>query len=66
VLALDHHTGATLWNFDTGSPLVSARQRADLGHTFNVIPGSDGGLYTYHATKPMEAALEVSREGPGH
>ena len=44
VMAVDKHSGTTLWSFDTESPLVSAR--ASQAYGFSVVPGVQGELYT--------------------
>ena len=44
VMAVDKDSGATLWSFDTESPLVSARASQTYG--FSVVPGVQGELYT--------------------
>ena len=44
VMAVNKQSGATLWSFDTESPLVSARASQTYG--FSVVPGVQGELYT--------------------
>lgn len=57
---IDTATGETIWQFDSGSPLVSSHTPDALsrGHvgapTF--FPGADGGLYHYNQG---EGKLEV-------
>jgi outer membrane protein assembly factor BamB len=58
---IDTATGETIWQFDSGSPLVSAHTPDSLSRgrvnapTF--FPGADGGLYHYNQG---EGKLEVS------
>lgn len=52
IVAVDPETGKRLWEFDSGSPLVSAR-RSEETH-MNVFPGVDGGLYAYYGYKGLE------------
>ncbi len=62
IVGVDGSSGARLWSFDTGAPLVSVRQ-ADPphGHTpLNIFPGIDGSLYAYHGrAEDGQAQLEV-------
>ena len=60
VVAVNQKSGRTIWTFDSGSPLVSARQSLESEQPFNVIPGSDGGLYTYRGMNEVDAGIEVS------
>lgn len=61
VLAVDRDKGRVLWTFDSGAPLVSAKQ-SPAGAGFNVFPGADGGLYAYHGvSKSSGLGLEVRR-----
>ena len=56
VVALNPASGQVLWTFDSGAPLVSAKQTPGL----NVFPGADGGLYAYHGMRrEVDAGLEV-------
>jgi outer membrane protein assembly factor BamB len=61
LLSLEPHTGAEVWTWDTGSPLVSSAGLtaggADGAHdgadgSFHaartLVPGVDGALYAYH------------------
>ena len=48
IVAVDRDRGRVLWTFDSGAPLVSARQSPAGRRGFNVFPGADGGLYAYH------------------
>lgn len=58
VVALDHSTGRVLWTFDSGAPLVSAKQHAAA--SLNVFPGTDGGLYAYRGiSTQLNPGLEV-------
>eukprot|EP00775_Hariotina_reticulata_P013052 gene13052-13179_t len=58
VVALDHTTGRTLWTFDSGAPLVSAKQSLASSQGLNVFPGTDGGLFAYNGMKHLNPALE--------
>lgn len=65
VVAVDRTAGRVLWTFDSGAPLVSAKQ-SPASSGFNVFPGADGGLYAYHGASERGAAgLEV-RVGAGN
>lgn len=59
VVALDQSTGRILWNFDSGAPLVSAKQSLTASQGLNVFPGTDGGLYAYHGITHLNPGLEV-------
>lgn len=59
VVALDQHTGRVLWTFDSGAPLVSAKQNVASSQGLNVFPGTDGGLYAYHGITHLNPGLEV-------
>ena len=52
VNALDPDTGATVWRYDSGSPMVSVQTPDTVvaGHTSTptFFPGADGGLYHYN------------------
>jgi len=61
VVALDHTTGRTLWTFDSGAPLVSAKQSLASSQGLNVFPGTDGGLFAYNGMKHLNPGLEVSK-----
>jgi hypothetical protein len=64
VVGVDRDAGRVLWTFDSGAPLVSAKQ-SPQGSGFNVFPGVDGGLYAYHGvSKHRTPGLEV-RAGLG-
>eukprot|EP00878_Enallax_costatus_P018795 GHUV01019807.1.p1 GENE.GHUV01019807.1~~GHUV01019807.1.p1 ORF type:complete len:727 (+),score=262.17 GHUV01019807.1:265-2445(+) len=58
VVALDHGSGQILWTFDSGAPLVAAKQTAALSQGMNVFPGTDGGLYAYRGMKQLQPGLE--------
>jgi len=59
VVAVDRDAGEVLWTFDSGAPLVSAKQTQE-GNGFNVFPGADGGLYAYHGMNHQRSlGLEV-------
>lgn len=63
VVALDQNTGRVLWTFDSGAPLVSARQSyASSQGGLNVFPGTDGGLYAYHGITHLNPGLEVRQD----
>ena len=64
VVALEQHTGRVVWTFDSGAPLVSAKQSFSSSQGLNVFPGTDGGLYTYHGLTHLNPGLEV-RHKPG-
>lgn len=59
VVALDQHTGRIVWTFDSGAPLVSAKQSLASSQGLNVFPGTDGGLYAYHGLTHLNPGLEV-------
>lgn len=59
VVALDQNTGRILWTFDSGAPLVSAKQSFASSQGLNVFPGTDGGLYAYHGITHLNPGLEV-------
>lgn len=59
VVALDQGTGRVVWTFDSGAPLVSARQSLTSSQGLNVFPGTDGGLYAYHGLTHLNPGLEV-------
>lgn len=59
VVALDQHTGRVVWTFDSGAPLVSAKQSFSSSQGLNVFPGTDGGLYAYHGLTHLNPGLEV-------
>jgi outer membrane protein assembly factor BamB len=61
VVALDQNTGRILWTFDSGAPLVSAKQSFSSSQGLNVFPGTDGGLYAYHGITHLNPGLEVSQ-----
>jgi outer membrane protein assembly factor BamB len=63
VVALDHSTGRVLWTFDSGAPLVSAKQNVASSQGLNVFPGTDGGLYAYHGMTHLNPGLEVGAVG---
>jgi outer membrane protein assembly factor BamB len=62
VVALDQSTGRTLWSFDSGAPLVSAKQSFASSQGLNVFPGTDGGLYAYHGITNLNPGLEVRQQ----
>ncbi|KAI3434469.1 hypothetical protein D9Q98_002546 [Chlorella vulgaris] len=60
IVALDKNTGAKLWTFDSGAPLLTSTNPAQLGTASDVggtgvrsvgsiFPGTDGSLYSYLA-----------------
>lgn len=57
---IDTATGETIWQFDSGSPLVSSHTPDALSKGHNsaptFFPGADGGLYHYNQG---EGKLEV-------
>lgn len=59
VVALDQSTGRVVWTFDSGAPLVSAKQSFSSSQGLNVFPGTDGGLYAYHGLTHLNPGLEV-------
>lgn len=59
VVALDQVTGRILWSFDSGAPLVSAKQSFASSQGLNVFPGTDGGLYAYHGITHVTPGVEV-------
>jgi hypothetical protein len=68
VVALSPSTGRVLWGFDSGGPLVSAKQpeqgRSSSLHVFPGAAPDDGGLYAYHGMRPTDAAaLQVGWAG---
>lgn len=65
VVALDQATGRTLWSFDSGAPLVSAKQSFASSQGLNVFPGTDGGLYAYHGITHLNPGLEVRQGDTG-
>lgn len=64
VVALDQVTGRILWSFDSGAPLVSAKQSFASSQGLNVFPGTDGGLYAYHGITHVTPGVEVSSQAP--
>lgn len=59
VVAVSPSTGKMLWAFDTGGPLVSAKQPEQGRSRLHVFPGAapdDGGLYAYQGVQPTDAA----------
>lgn len=58
VVSVDRESGQVQWTFDSGAPLVSAKQ-SPQGSGFNVFPGADGGLYAYHGVTKHTPGLEV-------
>lgn len=60
VVGVDSSSGATLWTFDSGAPLVSMRQSELADRRMNIFPGADGSLYAYHGLdEANHAKLEV-------
>ena len=57
IVAVDSQSGALLWTFDSGAPLVSVKQPQDS--KMHIFPGVDGGLYAYHGLGDDGAKLEV-------
>lgn len=62
VVALDQNTGRVVWTFDSGAPLVSAKQSFSSSQGLNVFPGTDGGLYAYHGLTHLNPGLEVRQQ----
>lgn len=71
VVALDKNTGAKLWTFDSGAPLLTSTNPAQLGSASDVggtgvrsvgsiFPGTDGSLYSYLAADDESPRIEVS------
>jgi hypothetical protein len=71
VVALDKNTGAKLWTFDSGAPLLTSTNPAQLGTASDVggtgvrsvgsiFPGTDGSLYSYLAADDESPRIEVS------
>lgn len=63
LVALDHDSGQVLWRYDTGAPLVSARQTSAPSQGMNLVPGAYGELYAYQGLQqPSNPGLQVSRQ----
>ncbi|GAX74713.1 hypothetical protein CEUSTIGMA_g2161.t1, partial [Chlamydomonas eustigma] len=58
VVAVDPLSGAVLWSFDSGSPLLSVQQSEAAPPGVHIFPGVDGGLYAYHGLDKDTAKLE--------
>ena len=64
VVAVEPSSGAVLWTFDSGSPLVSVVQNGAVPGGLNIFPGVDGGLYAYSADDPQPDAGDGDTGAP--
>ena len=59
MVAVEPDSGAMLWSFDSGAPLLSVMQSEASPPGVHIFPGVDGGLYAYQGLDSDTAKLEV-------